>query len=85
MAVTVNAVYFVKYRPVALGISTAGAGVGNVFYSWVSTRLIASLGWRGEVFLKVLSSSKHRIEFRAVGSFCRWCRSVQIQAKNVCG
>ena len=48
VAVTVNAVHFVKYRPLALGISSAGGGVGNMFYSWVSTRLIASLGWRGE-------------------------------------
>ena len=46
-AVTVNSVYFLKYRSVALGLSSAGGGIGNVMYSWLSSALISHYGWRG--------------------------------------
>ena len=45
--------YFVRLRPMALGLSFAGVAVGNTVFPIVSSVLIANLGWRG-TFLGVM-------------------------------
>ena len=39
--------YFVKYRPLALGLSMTGSGVANIAFPWITTALISEFGWRG--------------------------------------
>ena len=39
--------YFVKYLPLALGLSLAGGGFGNFLFPWITKILVAEFGWRG--------------------------------------
>ena len=47
-AMVVISVYFMRLRPLALGLSTAGAGFGNIFFPWITSLLIEEYGWRGK-------------------------------------
>ena len=47
--------YFVKYRPLALGLSMTGSGVANITFPWITTVLISEFGWRG-LFSKTICS-----------------------------
>ena len=46
-AVVVISAYFMRLRPLALGLSTAGAGFGNILFPWITSLLIEEYGWRG--------------------------------------
>ena len=48
--------YFVKYRPLALGLSMTGSGVANITFPWITMVLISEFGWRG-LFSKIICSS----------------------------
>ena len=46
-AVVSISAYFLRLRPLALGLSLCGGGIGNIVFPWITTFLINRFGWRG--------------------------------------